>query len=67
MDGFGAYAQIALHIAAALAHAVHFGLFEIQTLIQSCNAKHIGNGEDALAAHTGEYDVFLHVVGAILF
>jgi hypothetical protein len=41
-----------LHIAAALAHAVHFGLFHVHSSFDGGCAHDGGDGKDALAAYT---------------
>ena len=60
MDDFGRKAEVRVYISAALAHAMHFGLLQIEACGSSRIAYDGGNGEDALAANTGKYDVFFH-------
>ena len=66
MDGGGAEAQVGLHVAAPLAHAVHLGLLDVQALLQGRRSDDRGDGQDALSADTGKYDVLFHFFKCLL-
>ena len=54
------YAQVALHVAAALAHAVYLGLLDEQPLRECGFAYDCRDREYALTADTGENYIFFH-------
>ena len=60
VDFVGREAQIRLHISATLAHAVNLGLLEVDAPTCGGIAYDGGNGQDALASHTCQYNIFLH-------
>ena len=59
-DGLVADAQVGLHVAASLAHAVYFCLLHVESVLEGCFADYGGDGEDTLSSYAGKYDVFFH-------
>ena len=57
---FAADAQIRLHVAATLTHAVHLSLLDIKILIHGCFANDGSDGEDALSSHATKDDISFH-------
>ena len=53
-------AQVRLHVAAPLAHAVDFGLLDVQPFVEGGPADDGGDREDALSPYAREYDVAFH-------
>ena len=58
--GRRADAQVGLHVAAALAHAVHLGLLDIKVVVDSGGTDYCGYREDALASYSRKYYVCIH-------
>ena len=52
--------QVRLHRAAALRHAVHFGLLDVEIASDGGDGDGAGDGQDALPAHAGENEVLFH-------
>ena len=61
-DAVRAQAHVALDVAAAPAHAVHFGLLEMQPGGRGGLADHGRDGEDPLPSDTGKFDIEFHFV-----
>ena len=59
-NGLAADAQIALHVAAALAHAVHLCLFDIEVLVHGGFTDDGGYAQNALAAYATEDNICFH-------
>ena len=51
-DRVGTDTQVRLHVSAALAHAVHLGLFDIQPLFDGCGTNDGGDREDSLSSYS---------------
>ena len=49
-----------LHIAATLRHTVHLCLFQIESFGQGGFAHYGCDGENTLASHTGQNNIFFH-------
>ena len=64
---FFAVAHFAGNGAAALAHAVHFALFHIESGAEHHFRDDVGDGQHALAAETGDGDIdnFLHLISSL--
>jgi len=60
VDLFIRESEMALHVSASLAHAVHFCLFELPAAADGGVSQDGGDGQDSLSAHTCEYYIFLH-------
>lgn len=56
-DRFGRDPQVRLYVAAPLAHAVHFGLLDMQLFFQGRFADDRCDREDALAPYSGQNDI----------
>ena len=65
MDRRGTQPQVRLHVAPALAHAVHFGLLDMQSLTQGGFPDDGGAGEDALSPDAGKDNIQFHVMLSI--
>lgn len=48
-------AEVGLHVAATLAHAMDFGLLDMEIIDESGGSEDGGDGEDALSTHAGKY------------
>ena len=53
-------AQVRLYVASALAHAMYFCLFDVESLLEGSGSDDGGDREDALSSHAGKYDVPFH-------
>ena len=52
-DRLVADAQVGLHVAASLAHAVYFCLLHVESVLEGCFADYGGDGEDTLSSYAG--------------